>query len=58
MCEALGVSRSGYYAFDKDLISKRTLANQELDLKIKDIFLENKTRYGAPRIVKKLHKQG
>lgn len=58
MCEILDVSRSGYYVFEKDLIGKRTLANQQLDLKIKSLFLENKKRYGAPRIVKELRKQG
>ncbi len=57
MCEIFSVSHSGYYNWGKHLVSKRTLANQKLDLKIKAIFLENKKRYGAPRIIKELRKQ-
>jgi len=58
MCEIFGISRSGYYNWEKHLVSKRVLANQKLDLKIKAVFLENKKRYGAPRIIKELRKQG
>lgn len=57
MCEVFAVSRSGYYNWENHLVSKRTLANQKLDLKIKAVFLENKKRYGAPRIIKELRKQ-
>jgi len=58
MCRIFAVSRSGYYSWGKHLVGKRVLANQKVDLKIKSLFLENKKRYGAPRIVRELHKQG
>ena len=58
MCDVLGVSRSGYYCWLIKIPSKRELANQELDAKIKVIYLQNHKRYGSPRITKELKAQG
>ena len=54
MCDVLGVGRSDYYDWLKHKISKRTQVNQQLDEEINVIYLENKKRYGVPRITKEL----
>ncbi|MGE5396212.1 MAG: IS3 family transposase, partial [Chitinophagales bacterium] len=54
MCEALQVSRSGYYAFIKRPLSKRALRRQALLTTIKRIFESNHKIYGAPRITQAL----
>jgi putative transposase len=54
MCKVLDVSRSGYYDWLTHKPSKRELANQALDMKIKDIYKKHKKRYGSPRITKEL----
>lgn len=58
MCDIFNVSRSGYYAWLNRSPSNRDLSNKNLDEKIVNIFIDNKSRYGAPRITKKLQKQG
>lgn len=56
MCEVLGVSKSGYYYWKKELQgSKKT---EELDNIVKEAFAESRETYGSPRIYKKLKKQG
>jgi putative transposase len=50
----LEVSRSGYYDWLKHKTSKRTQANQQLDEEINVIYLQNKKRYGSPRITREL----
>jgi len=54
MCKALKVSRSGYYAFIKRPLSKRTMRRNALLETIKNIFENNHKIYGAPRITKAL----
>lgn len=58
MCECLGVSRSGYYAYLNHQPSNRALSNNQLDKKIKEIYMAHKKRYGAPRITKELLAKG
>ena len=57
MCRVFCVSRTGYYSWLKRPVSPRTLANQELDRKIKDIFDKHESRYGSPRITEELQAQ-
>ena len=57
-CEALGVSRSGLYWWQKAEPSRREKENAELVKQIKGIFEANKSRYGSPRITKELRQQG
>ncbi len=57
MCELLGVSRSGYYAFLSCKPGQRALANKRLDVKISALFKQHKKRYGAPRITRALRAQ-
>jgi putative transposase len=58
MCSLFGVSRSGYYAWLHYIPSNRFLANQKLDEEIASVFIDNKSRYGSPRITKELNKKG
>ena len=53
-CQALGVSRSGYYRWHKAEPSRRQKENAELVEQIKEVFEANKGRYGSPRITKEL----
>lgn len=53
----LSVSRSGYYAWCNHSPSCRAKANAQLDKEIKDIYMENKKRYGSPRITRELKKR-
>lgn len=52
------IERSGYYAWIKRKPSKQTLANEELDKKIINIFNSHSSRYGHPRITDELQDNG
>lgn len=52
MCEALNVSRSGYYAFTQRPESKRSQENQKLLKTIQEIHESSRKAYGAPRIAR------
>jgi transposase InsO family protein len=54
MCEALNVSRSGYYAYINRPESKRNKENRKLLNTIIKIHEETRKVYGAPRIAKNL----
>lgn len=54
MCQALGVSRSGYYAFASRSESKRSKENKKLLETIKKIHEGSRKIYGAPQITKNL----
>src|SRR6266481_219689 len=49
-CEALRVSRSGYYQWKKAEPSQREREEAELVEQIKEVFEANKGRYGSPRL--------
>lgn len=57
-CEALGVSRAGYYAFLNRPKSSRQIAREALEPFVEDIFYANNRRYGSRRIVVELRKIG
>ena len=50
MCRILGVSRSGFYAWERRPPSDRALADAWLLEQIKQIHQDNRRVYGAPRI--------
>lgn len=50
MCDLLGVSPSGYYAWKPREASSRTLADEELRGQIGAIYERSRGTYGAPRI--------
>jgi putative transposase len=57
-CEALRVSRSGYYQWKKAGQSQRAKEGAQLLEQIKEIFETNKGRYGSPRVTQQLRRKG
>ena len=58
MAEALGVSRSGFYAWRIRPPSARTIADAELTEQIATIYRSSSETYGAPRIHAELADEG
>jgi putative transposase len=58
MCEVLGVSRSGYYAFRRRGPSRRDLANERLVDEIRAVHEGSHGIYGSPRIHRTLKNKG
>jgi len=58
MAKVIGVSRSGYYAWEKRKPSRRELEDQKLVEAIKNLFKEHSGRYGSPRIWAELKAEG
>ena len=58
MCQVLGVSTSGYYAWRKRAPSARAQANQRLVAAIRRIHAASRGSYGSPRIHAELLAQG
>jgi len=57
-CEALRVSRSGYYRWRRAEPSRREKENAELVEQIREVFEANKSRYGSPRVTRELRQRG
>jgi putative transposase len=57
-CEALRVSRSGFYQRQKAAESRRAAQEAELVKEIKSIYQANKGRYGSPRVSQTLRANG
>jgi len=58
MARLLGVSRSGYYVWEKGKPEKRKEKEIELTELIKHIFTEHRGRYGSPRVWAELKSRG
>ena len=58
MCQVLGVSRSGYYAWRRRPPSQRARMNQLLLMHIRAIYVASHQRYGSPRVHTELRAQG
>jgi putative transposase len=58
MCQVLGVSPSGYYAWRQRPVSSRAQANEGLKLKIEIIYQASDGTYGSPRIYQELVDMG
>lgn len=58
MCQMLGVSRSGYYAWKERPQSARTQANAELLGKVRQAFSHSRRTYGSRRIQRYWARQG
>jgi len=50
MCRLLNVSKSGFYAWDRRVISARERADIELTVRIRAIHQRSRETYGAPNI--------
>jgi putative transposase len=58
ICRAVGVSRSGYYAWLRASLSKRAQRNEQLLVEIRAVHARHRERYGSPRIHHELRNQG
>lgn len=58
MCQVLGVSRSGYYAWRSRPTGRRNLANRQLLAEIRRIHQSDCIVYGSPRVHKELLARG
>jgi transposase InsO family protein len=58
MCEALGVNRSGYYAYKNAPLSMRQTEDERLTALIVKSFNESRQNYGTARIQKDLRELG
>ncbi len=58
VCDVLGVSRSGYYAFQRGVMSARTKEDERLKPIVREAFLAHRRRYGARRISRELAAAG
>ena len=58
MCEVLGVSRSGYYAWASRRESARVAADRALAAEIREAHAGSRGRYGSPRIHAHLRAHG
>jgi putative transposase len=54
MCDGLGVSRSGYYAFEKRPPSKRAIEDIHIGIEIAESFRRSRRSYGSPRVLQDL----
>lgn len=58
MCRTLGLSSSGYYAWDGRAPSVRTCANEALLVTMRAIYAATKQSYGRPRMYAELRDDG
>jgi len=58
MCQVLGMSESGYYAWRKRELSQRQVENERLTEQIAQAFLRGRQVYGSPRVHAELRAQG
>lgn len=58
MCEYLEVSKSGYYAWETRVPSRRKLEDEALGAEVAAAHLASKRRYGSPRVMHQLRRQG
>ena len=58
MCRALGVGRSGYYAWKRRPVSASSRADAQLAVKVSAAHRRNRGAYGSPRIHRELRAQG
>lgn len=58
VCEILGVSRSGYYAWQAEAETERQREDRALTPLVAEIFWHHRRRYGARRIAEELRDRG
>jgi putative transposase len=58
LCRLLGVTRQGYYAFAKRQTGARVEQEMALCARIRGVHAESHERYGSPRVLRELRRQG
>jgi transposase InsO family protein len=58
MCNVLGISESGFYAWRKRSACLRKREDAHLTQKIRQVFVTHQGRYGSPRIFRELRDEG
>jgi transposase InsO family protein len=58
LCQTLGVSRAGFYAWHTRPPATRSQADQRLGVEIQAIHAETRQRYGSPRVHAELRDRG
>jgi len=58
MCRVFGVTRQGYYAYERALRSPKLAEERELQEHIRELYEEGRGAYGSPRILEGLHRRG
>jgi transposase InsO family protein len=58
MCNVLGVSESGFYAWRKRPACQRKREDAQLTQEIRQVYATHRGRYGSPRIHRELQDQG
>ena len=58
MCRVLGVSASGYYAWEQREPSAREVANTKLLERIRTLHAKSRQTYGVPRMMVELTESG
>jgi hypothetical protein len=57
-CRLLEVSRAAYYEWSTHTPSRRKVSDDELAMKIEQVYIASRRTYGAPRIAKQLRRDG
>lgn len=58
LCDALGVSTSGYYAWRRRPASTHEVEDQKLRVQIREVHERGRSVYGSPRVHRGLRKKG
>jgi putative transposase len=58
LCRVVGVAKSAFYAWQRQQLSARSRADEQLTDEIRDIFDASRCTYGAPRVHAQLRKRG
>jgi putative transposase len=58
MCDVLGVSPAGYYAWRTRPESQRSVVNRDLLSEVRRVHRDNRGRYGSPRVHAELRDRG
>ncbi len=58
MCQVLGVSRSGYYAWQKRPLGRPSQRREAVVVQMRQCFAESDNTYGSPRICRELKARG
>jgi len=58
MCKLLGVTRGGYYAWQRREPSARSLSDAELSEHVREVHAQSRGYYGSPRVTGRLRMLG